>query len=445
MSPTRVKKILYFTLAALLSTSCGWFGGNGGETNVNLPVQTPSVPTIEAAPFEPGEDNYRLITGDRLTLTIQAETAQKVDLFYRPVAAADRELKLKTLTAPSGGNFVHEMKTPMDFNGEVWATAHYPNGEVQQTEHLLLVSRAEQVKADEKELLQDPNGDESERADKFTGGSVRTATLRAGDPNIRISVNVPAFLLTMWQGGSQVAAYRVGVGLREFPIPIGIRAARSLILNPDWVPPDSEWVRSSGVEPYERIPADNPDNPLGKIKIPLGDAYLLHEAQSPSDIGNLVSHGCVRVLRDDIFELSRLIARARNLPVTEQDFQLARTSSDRREIKFEKLIPVDINYDTMVVENGVLNIYPDVYRRNTNTVENLRAELQTYGIDAGRLDNARLAEMLERVSDKEQFVVPLDDIRAGGALKRGKTEPLVPKQAAEKNDRKKASTNTKSG
>lgn len=428
-------------LLLVLSASCGW---NDSETNTN-PAQILETPTIEAAPLRAGEEGYNVVDGDSLKITIQAAEAQKAELFYRPVAAGDRALKLKTLTASSGGNFVHEMKVPMDFNGEVWANVQYSNGEIKETERLMLVSMDEQERAEEEDLLEDPHGDESERADKFTDGRVRTASFRPGNPDIRISVNVPAFLLTMWQDDRAVAAYHVGVGLREFPIPIGIRSADRLILNPDWVPPDSEWVRASGIEPYERIPADDPDNPLGKIKIPLGDAYLLHEAQSPSDIGNLVSHGCVRVLRDDIFELSKMIAQARRLSVTEQDFQQARTSSERQVLDFEKLVPVDINYDTMVVESGVLNIYPDVYRRNTNTVENLRAELQSYGVDVERLDNAQLNGMLERVSSEEKFVVSLADIRSGRTLERGRSEPLVPEQATDKNNRKDANTNTKAG
>ena len=59
-----------------------------------------------------------------------------------------------------------------------------------------------------------------------------------------------------------------------------------------------------------RIPAGDPDNPLGKIKFPLGNAYLLHEAQAKSDLGNLVSHGCVRIMRNDIFDLAKKIVAA---------------------------------------------------------------------------------------------------------------------------------------
>ncbi len=255
-------------------------------------------------------------------------------------------------------------------------------------------------------------------------------TGKPGAGGISVTANVPAFLLTVWQNEKEVKTFYVGVGKKDFPIPSGRRAAREIILNPDWIPPDSEWVRSAGVEPFERIPASSPDNPLGKIKIPLGDAYLLHEARGASDIGNLVSHGCVRVLGDDLFELARLVAEAHGLsPAANKDLTAAKKDSERRVIALDGKLPVDINYDTMVVEGGVLHIYPDVYEQKTNTVEELRAELEGYKIDVSKLDEAVLRKMLDSVTHDRKFVVALEDIRTGRAAEKGRTEPLTPYQA----------------
>ncbi|MBL2132780.1 hypothetical protein ELI69_31000, partial [Klebsiella pneumoniae] len=46
---------------------------------------------------------------------------------------------------------------------------------------------------------------ESARSDKFTGGKIVRAALVPGDPDLRITVNVPAFRLTLWQSGKEVA------------------------------------------------------------------------------------------------------------------------------------------------------------------------------------------------------------------------------------------------
>ena len=438
-----------FAVACQAPSNSTQTGTNGGNNSANSDSQTETAqqPTIEAAPVSAGDGGYKFVTSDDFTLTVHASEAKEIDLYYQPVTSSDRALKLKTLTAPAEGskdNFVADLKIPEDFNGEVWARVKYASGETKETERLLLakLSDSEIVANDgqpdsnandvtnSKGESQSSDTEESARSDKLTGGQVERAELKPGDGNVKITVNVPAFTMTLWQSGKEIKSYYVGVGKKDFPIPIGMRDAEKIILNPAWIPPDSEWVRqSSSVEPYERIPADDPDNPLGKIKIPLGDAYLLHEAQSASDIGNLVSHGCVRVLREDIFDLTKKIAAARNLDISKQEIEAARKNSERRVISLNGEIPVDINYDTMVVEKGVLTIYPDVYERKTNTIENLRAELANYGVDAAKIDEKTLEAMLDKVSGDEKFVVPLADVKAGKILDKGKIEPLTPQQA----------------
>jgi hypothetical protein len=68
---------------------------------------------------------------------------------------------------------------------------------------------------------------------------------------------------------------KVGVGMKKYPIVIGQRRITQIIWNPEWVPPDSEWVNEShsDVEPGEHVEAGDPRNPLGKLKIPLGDGF----------------------------------------------------------------------------------------------------------------------------------------------------------------------------
>jgi lipoprotein-anchoring transpeptidase ErfK/SrfK len=411
--------------------------------------QSVSGPKIEALPVSEGEGNYKLVSGDSLNVTVTAAAASEVEIFYQPVTAGDRALLLKTFHQPTAENtFKVELKIPQDFNGEVWGRVKYAEGGVRETAHLLLATPdevASKANTDNGDPTPPPNvsseasgtdkadadSDESARSDKFTGGQVRRGRLEPGNGNVRITVNVPAFKMTLWQGGKEIKSNYVGVGRKNFPIPVGTRSADKIILNPDWIPPDSEWVRrSSGIEPYERIPADDPDNPLGSIKIPLGQAYLLHEAQSASDLGSLVSHGCVRVMSEDLFEVTRMIARARNLSITDREIDAARGNKNRRVIELNEEVPVDINYDTMVVENGVLTIYPDVYERNANTSENLRAELRAFDVEVSNLGDEVLTQMLDKVDGEHKFSVAISEVKRGNALK-GKREPLIPRQKNE--------------
>jgi hypothetical protein len=274
---------------------------------------------------------------------------------------------------------------------------------------------------------------ESERSDKFTGGRIERAEFVAGDPDIALTLNVPSFRLTLWQGGREVKSYFVGVGMKDHPIIIGERDAHEIIWNPAWIPPDSQWVKEMpGVRAGEVIKASDPRNPLGKVKIPLGGGYLIHQAKGPGDLGNLVSHGCIRMLRSDLYDLAEKIVAARSLPLTRQ--QIARAKSSFRTLvgELDPPIPIDINYDTEVVEGGVLRLYPDVYGRKTATVERVRAEIEASGADASGLDDETIREMLSRVTRKSLFSVDVRSVEAGDALAAGRALPLIGQPAARK-------------
>jgi hypothetical protein len=268
--------------------------------------------------------------------------------------------------------------------------------------------------------------DESERSDRLTGGRIEKAPLSPGDRRVWITVDVPAFRLTLWQNGKEVRTYQIGIGRRSFPLPTGERKATEIIWNPEWIPPDSSWVEETeDVEAGERIEADDLRNPLGKIKIPLGGAILIHEAAEPSDIGRLVSHGCVRMLTEDIFDLTEKIVSARGMPISHEQIEQAKMSTDRLAAKLDPPIWVDINYDTQVVEGGVLYLFPDVYRRSMNPLAELRLELMGNGVDVASIDDRILEQMLARVTMTEMFGVSIAEIKAGRALTAGWTKPLT--------------------
>ncbi len=169
---------------------------------------------------------------------------------------------------------------------------------------------------------------ESERSDKLTGGRIERADFVPDNPDIRLSLNVPSFRLTLWQNGREVKSYYVGVGLKDYPIYIGDREAEEIIWNPPWIPPPSAWVgERKGVRPGEFIKAGDPRNPLGKMKIPLGDRYLIHQAAKASDVGSLVSHGCVRMLRSDLYDLAEKIIAALSIDISRKRIEAAKRSS----------------------------------------------------------------------------------------------------------------------
>ena len=268
---------------------------------------------------------------------------------------------------------------------------------------------------------------QSERSDALTGGRIELAELAPNEPDIRITLNLPSFRLTLWQNGKEVKSYYVGVGLKEHPLYIGDREINELIWNPAWIPPSSDWVSEiKGVTPGEVIKASDPRNPLGKMKIPLGDRYLIHQAAKTTDLGNLVSHGCIRMLRSDIYDLAEKIIAARNAPVSPQRIAAAKKNLRTLVVKLDGPVPVDINYDTLVVEQGFLHVYPDVYARGTNRPAKLRAELEAASVDGSQLSEKTLKQILAKVTRRGQFVVETQSIAEGRAMADGRVVPLIP-------------------
>lgn len=261
---------------------------------------------------------------------------------------------------------------------------------------------------------------ESARSDKFTNGILRTV-LVPGDPNVKLTINVPSFQMTLWQNGKEVAMYPVGVGKLDYPVAISLRKATSVEWNPVWIPPSSDWIeKSSTVKPGEIVLPTDSRNPLGKVKIPLGYGYLLHQAKGPQDMGNLVSHGCVRVMQADLYDLSEKIVAAIGLDVTPQQIAAAKRNKKTLAVPIDPPLTVEITYDTIVVEDGKLHIYPDVYELKKNTLENVRAELKSSNIDDSLVTDAEIERMLKLAKGKKKYVAAVADLEAGKATSRGR-------------------------
>jgi hypothetical protein len=271
---------------------------------------------------------------------------------------------------------------------------------------------------------------ESARSDKLTGGKIHKTILEAGNPNLKLTLNVPSLQLTLWQDGKEVRTYPVGVGMLEFPIPVSVRSATSIEWNPVWIPPSSDWIdASSTVKAGEIVLPTDPRNPLGKVKIPLGYGYLLHQAKGPADMGSLVSHGCVRVMQSDLYDLAEKIVAARSLDVPAERIAAAKRNKKTLIASLEPAVPVEITYDTIVVEGGKLNIYPDVYQRKSNTVENVRKELKESGVDDSELSETEINHLISRAVGRQKFVVDISAIREDLAVTKGRAVSVVATKA----------------
>lgn len=235
----------------------------------------------------------------------------------------------------------------------------------------------------------------------------------------RVVVNIPAYRMDIFQDGSLIKSYRVGIGTPEFPLPTGLREAESVIFNPTWTVPDEEWAAEmKNVKVGETVEAGDKNNPLGWIKVPIGLPNLIHGGKAPAKIGTFASHGCVGLTNPQIKDFAMHLAHAANTEITdEQVSTYLKAKTETQEVKLEKTVPVELRYETIVVEDGKLHVYKDVYEQNTNTEENLRAVLQAHGASLENLTDAeRTAALnaLKTVAKKKEVVVDVPSLTQKG-------------------------------
>ncbi|HSG09646.1 MAG TPA: L,D-transpeptidase [Longimicrobiales bacterium] len=90
-----------------------------------------------------------------------------------------------------------------------------------------------------------------------------------------------------------------------FETPAGRLKVLSMRRNPVWVKPDWAFLEE-GAQPPTRT-SDRVDKvSLGEWALDLGDGYMIHGTLYERLLGRSLTHGCVRVGRDDLRELARL-------------------------------------------------------------------------------------------------------------------------------------------
>lgn len=234
----------------------------------------------------------------------------------------------------------------------------------------------------------------------------------------RVVVNIPAFRMDLFQDGSLVKSYKVGIGYPQFPLPQGLRKAQQIIFNPTWTPPDSPWVaKMKNVTPGETVGAGEKDNPLGPIKIPIGLPSLIHGGKSPAKIGKFASHGCVGLTNAQIKDFAAQLAQASNTADVPTKMATYLANKEKTQtVKLNQIVPVELRYETIVLEDGKLHIYKDVYGQNTNTEANLRAVLEANGLKLEDLPEQQRTEILNALKSplKKEVVIDLGTVAQKG-------------------------------
>ncbi len=217
----------------------------------------------------------------------------------------------------------------------------------------------------------------------------------------RIVVNAPAYRMDVFKGGQLAKTYKIGIGYPEFPLPEGVRTARTIIFNPTWTPPDEPWVEgSSKVKAGQKVEAGSPLNPLGPIKIPIGLPSLIHGGKSAAKLGGFASHGCVGLTNPQVQDFARVLAGLSGAELTAEDITgYAKNKTETKNVQLQQPVPVELRYETIVVEDGKLHIYRDVYDRGANTEENLRRVLEVYGVKLDDLTEPERKQVMDALAE----------------------------------------------
>jgi lipoprotein-anchoring transpeptidase ErfK/SrfK len=128
---------------------------------------------------------------------------------------------------------------------------------------------------------------------------VTTAELGAKYPKV-IIVNRGGFQLTLYDHLKVSKTYRIAVGQAGLETPAGRYTITNKAVNPAWHVPNSPWAGSlAGTV----IPGGVPSNPLKARWLGVYDGVGVHGTDARYSIGTNASHGCIRMLVEDVIKL----------------------------------------------------------------------------------------------------------------------------------------------
>lgn len=287
-------------------------------------------------------------------------------------------------------------------------------------------------------------GLEAGKADKSTTSEAPENTITAGPNGVpkdtRVVVNIPAFRMDVFKDGSLVKSYKIGIGYPAFPLPTGLRKAETIIFNPTWTPPDEPWVaKMKNVSVGEQVAAGSKLNPLGPIKIPIGLPSLIHGGKSPAKIGTFASHGCVGLTSPQVEDFAKLLAKVAGTEISDEAIKLYFANKTKtRVVNLDRVVPVELRYETIVVEDGTLHIYRDVYDQDTNTEANLRAVLEVNGIKLEDLGEEERAQVFDALNAMSRHPVKTATTKAAGTAAPAASPVAATNATTEKSDKKSA-------
>lgn len=172
---------------------------------------------------------------------------------------------------------------------------------------LKVISADEGFRTDREKLLarvegalRDPgSAEEIEAPGEVLEPATTDAELKEGIP-VYLIVDRDDFKLRLYEDLEKTEVYRIGVGQAGHETPSGSYEISTKQVDPTWYVPDKPWA---GELRGETIPPDDPRNPLEERWLGIARGVGIHGTDDRGSIGRRSSHGCIRMLPEQVIEL----------------------------------------------------------------------------------------------------------------------------------------------
>ena len=152
-----------------------------------------------------------------------------------------------------------------------------------------------------------------------------TAYVLPDTPRDGVVINVAEYRLYFYPAGqNKVITYPVGIGRLKFPTPLVKASVVSHIENPSWTPTEAaRREHAARGDPLPAVVPPGPDNPLGRLAIQLSvPGYFIHGTNKPFGVGQMVSHGCIRLYDEHIETLVEMVPNGTPVYIVNQPLKL---------------------------------------------------------------------------------------------------------------------------
>lgn len=202
----------------------------------------------------------------------------------------------------------------------------------------------------------------------------------SADGNV-VVVNVPQASVMLFEDQTPTAWWPAGPGAVKSKTPLGSWRVGEIRENPTWnVPVSIQREMAAKGRRVKTAVKPGPGNPLGPYFIRLGRTSIgLHGTNQPRSVPGWPSHGCIRMVSEDVTELASVLA-----------------VGDQVQVVYEPVLVEEEGGDVF------LQVHPDVYRRGGDayTLDKVYELLDKKGIVLQTVDEEGIFDAL-RARDRE--------------------------------------------